>query len=153
MLYVFLFSEATGNIRRFSKTKLDKAFRNKIIEIEEKKTKEATKQKNPEETTTEDVRETENRKMLEDIITNLISQKTKKSKCKDPDVYEAYQIILSEHYKREKKQTKPNSSTEKSKKHSLTLPPKTALLDVKQPDTDEPNLAREIMKRNDKLQA
>jgi hypothetical protein len=145
-----LFSEGADNIRRFSKGKLDLAFRNKVIEIEEKKTKEAIKRSTSEEETSEEVKDTENRKMVESIISNLISNKVKTSKCKEPDIYEAYQIILSEHYKKTKKQTKQNSSVVKSLKHTSISTPKTGMLEIKQLDDDEYNLGNDMGKCKEK---
>ena len=87
-------------------------FRKKVIETEQKRQKEAS----DDEETLSDEKQTEkkNRKLLESIISNLITDQTKADQ--EPDVYEAYQIILSEHYKTSKKQgvkIKPHRKSQK----------------------------------------
>ena len=108
----------------FDKKKLDLVFRNKVIEIEEKKQKEAAMIAGPRGKVSEKNREKANRKLMETIISSLINDKDKIDK--EPDVYEAYQIILAEHYKTKMKQTtkgqkedallRRKSSSRKSKK-------------------------------------
>ena len=88
--------------------------------------------------------------MLESIISNLLSGKAKTSKCKEPDIYEAYQIVLSAHYKKEKKQTKRKSLVGKSQINTAISTPKTGLLEVKQLDCDENSLREDMLKCNEK---
>ena len=82
----------------FDKQKLDKVFRKKVIEIEEKNQREAMAAGKE---LSDKAREKANRKLMEKIISNLIGDKTETEK--EPDVYEAYQLILAEHYKKAKK--------------------------------------------------
>ena len=67
------------------------------------------------------------RQMLEAIISNLTDPGKKKKKSipdEEPDVYEAYQIILAEHYKRAKQGNRKASFSsgrqKKQKRHSIS---------------------------------
>ena len=114
--------ENNDGIKTFDKGKLDRIFRDKIIEAEEKMHKEALGDPITEKRSNEQ-KEKENRKMMEKIITKLIRGKTKPLVDKEPDVYEAYQLLLSENYKMTKKQSaKQIKSSFKKKRMSISAP-------------------------------
>ena len=124
------------------------AFRKKVIEVEEKKQNEENKEG--------DIQ----REMLEAIIANLTDpEKKKKNSIKDrePDVYEAYQIILSEHYKREKHQDKKtstsNSKLKKNRRNTISVPKSSSPNLRKNNSDDITNLPKGMEKidlKNDK---
>ena len=118
-------------MKKFDKEKLDAAFRKKIIEIEMKKQKESsgkTRDGGVEEKV-KHRKDKDNQILMETIISRLIGKKTKVAKVDDPDIYQAYQLILSEHYKTKKKKSKPKTSTSKGKntKKRMSLPTPTTL--------------------------
>ena len=119
-------------MKKFDKEKLDAAFRKKIIEIEMKKQKESTRKTRGGGGVEEKVKhrkDKDNRILMETIISRLLGKKTKVAKVDDPDIYEAYQSILSEHYKTKKKKSKPKNITSKGKnsKKRMSLPTPTTL--------------------------
>ena len=124
------------------------AFRKKVIEVEEKKQNEANKEG--------DIQ----RQMLEAIIANLTDPEKKKKNSitdREPDVYEAYQIILSEHYKREKHQDKKtftsNSKLKKNRRNTISVPKSSSKNLQKDNSDDITNLSKEVGKvelKNDK---
>ena len=127
---------------------MNSAFRKKVIEVEEKKQNEENKEG--------DIQ----RQMLEAIIANLTDPEKKKKNSiidREPDVYEAYQIILSEHYKREKHQEKKtstsNSKLKKNRRNTISLP-KSSSINIQKYDSDDiTNLPEELGKielKNDK---
>ena len=140
-----------AGIKSFDKDKLNLAFRNKVIEVEEKKQKEKiSNQKN--ENFLEGNRESENnRQLLESVISNLTDpQKSKSDVDSNPDVYEAYQIVLSEHFRKAKPQKRRASiSIARPKKYesSLISAPKTNhTRQRKQSTTNVTNLPEEFEK-------
>lgn len=124
------------------------AFRKKVIEVEEKKQNEQKKEG--------DIQ----RQMLEAIIANLTDPEKKKKNSitdREPDVYEAYQIILSEHYKREKHQDKKtftsNSKLKKNRRNTISVPKSSSKNLQKDNSDDITNLSKEVGKvelKNDK---
>ena len=124
------------------------AFRKKVIEVEEKKQNEEKKEG--------DIQ----RQMLEAIIANLTDPEKKKKNSitdREPDVYEAYQIILSEHYKREKHQDKKtftsNSKLKKNRRNTISVPKSSSKNLQKDNSDDITNLSKEVGKielKNDK---
>ena len=124
------------------------AFRKKVIEVEEKKQNEEKKEG--------DIQ----RQMLEAIIANLTDPEKKKKNSitdREPDVYEAYQIILSEHYKREKQQDKKtftsNSKLKKNRRNTISVPKSSSKNLQKDNSDDITNLSKEVGKvelKNDK---
>ena len=124
------------------------AFRKKVIEVEEKKQNEQKKEG--------DIQ----RQMLEAIIANLTNPEKKKKNSitdREPDVYEAYQIILSEHYKREKHQDKKtftsNSKLKKNRRNTISVPKSSSKNLQKDNSDDITNLSKEVGKvelKNDK---
>ena len=124
------------------------AFRKKVIEVEEKKQNEQKKEG--------DIQ----RQMLEAIIANLTDPEKKKKNSitdREPDVYEAYQIILSEHYKREKHQDKKtftsNSKLKKNRRNTISVPKSSSKNLQKDNSDDITNLSKEVVKielKNDK---
>ena len=128
---IIYFLEGDDGMKKFDKEKLDKAFRKKIIEIEMKKQKESsgkTRAGGVEEKVKHQ-KEKDNRILMETIISQLIGKKSKVAKVDDPDIYQAYQLILSEHYKTKKKKSKPKHSTTNGKhsKKRMSLPTPTTL--------------------------
>ena len=132
--------ENKDGIKSFDKEKLNITFRKKVIEVEENK-------QNEENNKDSDVQ----RQMLEAIISNLTDPDKKKKNSiteREPDVYEAYQIILSEHYRREKNQDKKSSSSKskKNKRHSISVS-KSFNTNLQKLGTDDiTNLPKEIGK-------
>lgn len=124
------------------------AFRKKVIEVEENKQNEENKEG--------DVQ----RQMLEAIIANLTDPEKKKKNSiidREPDVYEAYQIILSEHYKREKHQDKKtstsNSKLKKNRRNTISVPKSSSPNLRKNNSDDITNLPKGMEKidlKNDK---
>ena len=124
------------------------AFRKKVIEVEENKQSEENKEG--------DVQ----RQMLEAIIANLTDPEKKKKNSiidREPDVYEAYQIILSEHYKREKHQDKKtstsNSKLKKNRRNTISVPKSSSPNLQKNNSDDITNLPKGMEKidlKNDK---
>ena len=143
-----IFLENIDGTKTFDKEKLNLAFRKKVIEVEEKKQNEENKEG--------DIQ----RQMLEAIIANLTDPEKKKKNSitdREPDVYEAYQIILSEHYKREKHQDKKNSTSnlksKKNKRNSISVPKSSSTNLQKHNADDITNLQKEVEKielKNDK---
>ena len=98
--------------------------------------------------------------MLEAIIANLTDPEKKKKNSitdREPDVYEAYQIILSEHYKREKHQDKKtftsNSKLKKNRRNTISVPKSSSKNLQKDNSDDITNLSKEVVKielKNDK---
>mgnify|MGYP007045456927 CR=1 FL=1 len=115
---VICFLEGDDGVKKFDKEKLDAAFRKKIIEIEMKSQKKSTgnNRGGGVEEKVKHRKDKDNRILMETIISRLIGKKTKVAKVDDPDIYQAYQLILSEHYKTKKKKSKPKNSTSKGKK-------------------------------------
>ena len=118
-------------MKKFDKEKLDAAFRKKIIDIEMKKPNESSSKTRygGVEEEAKHRKDKDNRILMETIISRLIGKKTKVAKVDDPDIYQAYQLILSEHYKTKKKKSKPKNSTSKGKnsKKRMSLPTPTTL--------------------------
>ena len=145
---LIIFLENIDGTKTFDKEKLNLAFRKKVIEVEEKNQNEENKEG--------DIQ----RQMLEAIIANLTDPEKKKKNSitdREPDVYEAYQIILSEHYKREKHQDKKNSTSnlksKKNKRNSISVPKSSSTNLQKQNADDITNLQKEVEKielKNDK---
>ena len=118
-------------MKKFDKEKLDAAFRKKIIEIEMKSQKKSTgnNRGGGVEEKVKHRKDKDNRILMETIISRLIGKKTKVAKVDDPDIYQAYQLILSEHYKTKKKKSKTKNYTSKGKnaKKRMSLPTPTTL--------------------------
>ena len=127
----------------FDRDKLNLAFRNKVIEVEERKQDEKVSNQEKvenEEFLAETQESDSNRQMLDAVISNLTDpQKRKSSSDKKPDVYEAYQIILSEHFKKTKPQKRRASiSIARPKKYepNLISAPKTNNTRLRKQSTD-----------------
>ena len=135
----------------FDKEKLNIAFRNKVIEVEEKKQIEKTMHPDTESEGNKDG--DIQRQMLEAIISNLTDPGKKKKKSitdEEPDVYEAYQIILAEHYKRAKQGNRKASISsgrqKKQKRHSFSVSKPSDIGQPKQISNDITKLPEDIGK-------
>lgn len=129
------FLEGEYNNNTFGKDKLDLAFRNKIMEMESKNQKEAFWTIRLENMSKKQ-KVMHNRKMIEAIESNVKITTPRTLTDEESDIYQAYQLILSEHYKRSKKQVKQKSSSGNPKKKRAMS---TSKIDVNSNTADDGN--------------
>ena len=93
------------------KERLDVAFHSKIAEINCQKN-DSFQVLNPEKMTKRD-KEIHNRRIIETMESNAKVRAPKEPKNLESEIYQAYQILLAEHYKRNKKKSKDMSRSMK----------------------------------------
>ena len=93
----------------FFKEKLDLAFRNKVIEIECRK-QEGQYENRKTENMSKREKGLYNRQLMESIESSTKTKLPVEPRNKSADVHRAYQIILAEHFRKGKRDSKPNIS-------------------------------------------
>ena len=93
----------------FFKEKLDLAFRNKVIEIECRK-QEGQYENRKAENMSKREKGLYNRQLIESIESSTKSKLPVEPRNKSADVHRAYQIILAEHFRKGKRDSKQNIS-------------------------------------------